>query len=196
MEHPFGSDFRWESLSEEERQAMRAIMHAHLTEPDLSPDVLNHSDQPLQWLQEDGHPIRLAMAVNPNTPAPVLHQIASCGVTSILERVAENPRAHHSTLSALATHSHPDVRAAVAENSNAPLAVIKLLAADEHPDVRYRLAENHNSPAEILQLLAEDHNPYVACRAQRTLVRLQSNNLPADSLLSGSSPVHHGAGDV
>lgn len=186
VEHPFGVDFKWESLNEDEKQAMRA----HLNELSPSAELITKSSE--QANSDEYHHVRLAMAVNPNTPAPVLHQLAQSGIHHILERVAENPRANHATLTLLSQHRHHDVRAAVAKNANTPLEILRTLAADENPDVRYRLAENHYTPTEILYSLVEDHNPYVACRAQKTLTRLQTDNLLSDSSWNFQSPIERG----
>ncbi len=171
MDYEASSDFRWEQLSEQEKQAMRAVMHARLTEP--AHDTIDWLRDAFEAVPEEFHQIRVTMAVNPNTPAPVLHRLARSLHPIVPERVAENPRAHPATLESLAQHPHADVRAAVADNSNTPYHVMQRLASDESPDVRFRLAENHNLPEDILLLLSQDHNPYVACRAQRTLQRMQ-----------------------
>jgi hypothetical protein len=95
---------------------------------------------------------------------------------SILESIATNPNTPCSILRQLVAHSEPDVRAVLADNKSTPLDAIYVLIHDENPDVRYQLAENHNLPIELLQHLAEDENPYVACRAQRTIRRIESEN--------------------
>ncbi len=181
MTNPLGEDFRWEDLSPEQREAMRALMHSRLSEPASVSNLAADQESAAEYCR-----VRLLMAVNPSTPAPVLHQLARIEHHQIQERVAENPRTHADTLALLAAHESPVVRGAVAENSNTAIEVLVKLAADENPDVRYMLAENHNSPAEILAMLSEDVNPYVSCRAQRTLCRLQADNLLTES--SWSSP--------
>lgn len=62
----------------------------------------------------------------------------------------------------------------VAEDANASEEILWLLVEDPHPDVRFCLAENYNIDTAILEALSEDENPYVAHRAQKTLMRLQS----------------------
>lgn len=120
---------------------------------------------------------RWAMAVNPNTPAKILAEIAVDSPSAVLERIAENPRANAETLRRLATEPFPSVRSAVAENLNAPEDVILMLSQDDCADVRYSIAENHNMSQEVLERLADDSNPYVAARAAKTLMRLQEHNL-------------------
>lgn len=121
-----------------------------------------------------------SMALNPNTPAKVLAELAENAPVSVLERIAENPRVSPETLSKLSVHSCSSVRAAVAENTNTYLDILLELMHDECVDVRYSIAENHAMPLGVLQSLQDDENPYVASRARKTLSRLVENK------------VHHG----
>ena len=183
MDEPFNRDFRWESLDEEEKERMRAIMRARLSEPDLAS---KHNGKPRPASEPDSEEfarIRWVMAMNPNTPATVLHELAENGAPALLERIAEHPRAHPGTLTRLANHSTPEVRAAVGDNPNTPIEVLWQLAADESPDVRFSLAENPHTDYEILRHLFADDNPYVAYRAQKTLSRLQSDKLIPDQFI-------------
>lgn len=116
--------------------------------------------------------IRWLLAINPNTPPPVLDHLTREATPSLLERIAENPRTHATTLARLATNADPQVRAAVAENMNTTIKTIWKLVRDENPDVRYRLAESYNVPIAVLKVLAEDEHPYVAHRAQMTALRI------------------------
>ncbi len=116
--------------------------------------------------------IRWLLAINPNTPPPVLEHLTREATPSLLERIAENPRTHATTLARLATYADAQVRAAVAENMNTTIKTIWKLVRDENPDVRYRLAESYNVPIAVLKVLAEDENPYVAHRAQMTALRI------------------------
>jgi hypothetical protein len=96
--------------------------------------------------------------------------------STVLETLATNANTPVSILRKLAYHSEPDIRAALVENRSTPLETIYQLANDQDPDVRYQLAENHHLPIDMLQHLSEDDNPYVACRAQRTIARLEQIN--------------------
>jgi len=116
--------------------------------------------------------IRWLLAINPNTPPPVLEHLTRNAPYSLLERIAENPRTHSTTLARLATHEDAQVRAAVAENMNTSIKTIWKLARDEHPDVRMRVAESYTVPIAVLKVLAEDENPYVAHRSQLTVLRI------------------------
>lgn len=116
--------------------------------------------------------IRWLLAINPNTPPPVLEHLTRNANLQLLERIAENPRTHSTTLARLATHEEPQVRAAVAENINTSIKSIWKLARDPHPDVRLRISESYTVPIAVLRVLAEDENPYVAHRAQITLFRI------------------------
>ena len=118
-----------------------------------------------------------AMALNPNTPAKVLADLAENAPVSVLERIAENPRVSPDTLTKLSVHVCSSVRAAVAENSSTVLDVLLELMHDECVDVRYSIAENHSMPFGILQSLQDDENPYVASRARKTLSRLVENKV-------------------
>ncbi len=62
----------------------------------------------------------------------------------------------------------------VAEDATASDDILWLLVEDPNPDVRFCLAENYNIDAAMLKALSEDDNPYVAHRAQKTLMRMQS----------------------
>jgi hypothetical protein len=116
--------------------------------------------------------IRWLLAINPNTPTPVLEHLANDTSPSMLERIAENPRTSATTLSRLASHVNPQVRAAVAENANLSPKTAWRLAQDGSADVRLRLAESYFAPLEVLRALCSDENPYVQHRAQLTLGRL------------------------
>jgi len=120
---------------------------------------------------------KFAMAVNPNTPAKVLAELAETAPDCVLERIAENPRCSADTLSRLAAHCSASVRVAVAENTNTVLDVLLGLVQDECVDVRYSIAENHSMPFGILESLVDDENPYVSMRARKTLSRLVENNV-------------------
>ncbi|MBS1954972.1 MAG: hypothetical protein JST89_12355 [Cyanobacteria bacterium SZAS-4] len=62
----------------------------------------------------------------------------------------------------------------VAEDATASDDILWLLVEDPNPDVRFCLAENYNIDKAMLEALSEDENPYVAHRAQKTMMRLQS----------------------
>lgn len=116
--------------------------------------------------------IRWLLAINPNTPPPVLDHLTRNAPSPLLERIGEHPRTHSTTLARLAAHSDSQVRASVAENMNASMKTIWNLVRDPSPDVRLRLAESYTVPIAVLRVLAEDENPYVSHRAQATLLRL------------------------
>lgn len=127
-----------------------------------------------QQMQDEAARIRWLLAINPNTPAPVLEHLARDSSFSVVERVAQHPRTHTTTLARLSTHPDVRVRAAVAENFNLTIKTIWRLARDENPDVRLALAESYTVPIAVLRVLSEDSNPYVADRAQRTMRRILS----------------------
>jgi hypothetical protein len=116
--------------------------------------------------------IRWLLAINPNTPTPVLEHLANDSSPTMLERIAENPRSSRATLTRLAAHGNPQVRAAVAENANLSPKTAWRLAKDASADVRMRLAESYFAPLEVLRALCGDENPYVQHRAQTTIGRL------------------------
>jgi hypothetical protein len=122
--------------------------------------------------QEEAERIRWLLAINPNTPPPVLEHLARDAQSRLLERVAENPRTHVTTLARLSMHTDSQVRASVAENPNISLKTTWRLAKDDSPDVRHRMAESYTVPLAVLRVLAEDENPYVSCRAKATIQRI------------------------
>ncbi len=142
-----------------------------LDEPQKQEVSVAESERKLA-LQEEAARIRWLLAVNPNTPAPVLEHLSRDTQTPVLERIGENPRAHVTTLIKLSMHTDAQVRAAVAENTNLSLKTVWRLARDEHADVRMRLAESYTVPLAVLRVLSEDENPYVANRAQLTMSRI------------------------
>lgn len=116
--------------------------------------------------------IRWLLAINPNTPPPVLDHLTRNAPSPLLERIAEHPRAHSTTLARLAVNEDAQVRAAVSENMNTSMKTVWKLVHDSSPDVRLRLAESYTVPLAVLKVLADDENPYVSHRAQRTLLRM------------------------
>ncbi len=78
----------------------------------------------------------------------------------------------------------------VAEEGNASNDILWLLVEDPNPDVRFCLAENYHIDADILRKLSEDDNPYVAHRAQKTLMRLQSPSVKVIDRDFGSAEVN------
>jgi hypothetical protein len=92
----------------------------------------------------------------------------------VLEGISTDPTIPSVVLEQLARHPNADVRAAVSDNRSTPEHVLQMLASDSDPNVRYQLAENPHLPMWVLQGLAEDDHPYVACRAERTLFRVQA----------------------
>ncbi len=123
-------------------------------------------------LQNEAARIRWLLAINPNTPPPVLEHLSRDNHPPLLQRIAENPRAHVTTLIKLSMHSNAEVRASVAENSNLSLKTVWRLARDESPDVRLRMAESYTVPLAVLRVLSEDENPFVAHRAKVTMRRI------------------------
>lgn len=123
-------------------------------------------------LQNEAARIRWLLAINPNTPPPVLEHLSRDNHPPLLQRIAENPRAHVTTLIKLSMHSNAEVRASVAENSNLSLKTVWRLARDESADVRLRMAESYTVPLAVLRVLSEDENPYVAQRAKVTMSRI------------------------
>ncbi len=123
-------------------------------------------------MEREAENIRWLLAINPNTPAPVLDQLAKNESASLLERVAQNPCTHSVTLARLANHENPQVRASVSENGNISLSTTWRLARDPDADVRMRLAESYNIPIAVLKVLSCDENPYVQYRARLTMERI------------------------
>ncbi|MBI4533102.1 MAG: hypothetical protein HY711_04070 [Candidatus Melainabacteria bacterium] len=166
----FAYKFKWECPDKDVHEAFKVLLCAGSSAQrgDSVGEALSQQELGrIQWL----------IAINPNTPPPVLDSLVHTGDPQLLERVAEHQRVSTSTLAKLARNTSPEVRAAVADNLNTSWETLKRLSCDEHPDVRFQLAENHRAPLEILRHLAQDENPYVAYRAQKTLHRLGSHEL-------------------
>jgi hypothetical protein len=94
---------------------------------------------------------------------------------AVLERLATDHRTPADVLDKLAQHPDPDLRSSLSDNKSTPAATVWALAKDADPNVRYQLAENPHLPIELLMTLRDDDHPYVACRAARTISRLQAS---------------------
>ncbi len=174
----FAYSFHWEK-EEHIREALKVL----LCNKDTGETVTTETKEPTKVVKKnrsaerdnaalEAARIRWLLAINPNTPPPVLDHLAHNAPSQLLERVAEHPRAHSVTLTRLANNEDAQVRAAVAENINTSMKTIWKLVRDPSPDVRLRLAESYTVPIAVLKILVEDDNPYVAARAQKTLLRL------------------------
>lgn len=128
--------------------------------------IVRHRDMPMFTLK------KLRLASHPDASPATLKKLSSHKCESVVIRVAENCNTAAEVLESLALHPLTDVRIALAENSNTPIRIVLNLALDESVDVRFSLAENHNVPLAVLRVLCEDENPYVACRARKTMERL------------------------
>lgn len=165
----FAYCFRWECPESQIREALKVLLFNSVAEK-TGPKPVERETK--KAVQEEAARIRWLLAINPNTPPPVLEHLSRDQSATLLERIAENPRTHVTTLARLSTHQHPQVRASVAENPTLSIKTIWRLAKDENPDVRHRLAESYTVPVAVLRVLCEDENPYVAHRARQTMQRI------------------------
>lgn len=115
------------------------------------------------------------IATSSKTAPDVLEALSRTASPMILELIAGNGNCPASLLKRLCKHSSAQVRLAAAENSNTSMETLWQLINDEDADVRFGLAENHRMPELILRALSADDNPYVACRAAKTLERVEAN---------------------
>jgi hypothetical protein len=115
------------------------------------------------------------IATSSKTAPDVLEALSRTASPIILELIAGNGNCPASLLKRLCKHSSAQVRLAAAENSNTNIETLWQLVNDDDLDVRFGLAENHRIPELILRALSEDENPYVACRAAKTLERIEAN---------------------
>jgi hypothetical protein len=115
------------------------------------------------------------IATSTKTAPDVLEALSRTASPMILELIASNSNCPASLLKRLTKHSSAQVRLAAAENNTTNIETLWHLINDEDSDVRFGLAENHRLPELILRALCEDDNPYVACRAAKTLERIESN---------------------
>lgn len=173
----FAYSFHWEEPSRQIKEALKVLLNReseNQTEETvkIAKRKAQTGEKQLNQAALEAARIRYLLAINPNTPPPVLEHLTRNAPVSLLERIAENPRTHSTTLARLATHEEYEVRAAVSENLNTSIKTIWKLARDTHVDVRFRLAECYNVPIAVLKVLAEDENPFVAHRAQATVWRI------------------------
>ncbi len=115
------------------------------------------------------------IATSSKTAPDVLEALSRTASPIILELIAGNGNCPASLLKRLCKHSSAQVRLAAAENNNTNIETLWQLINDDDLDVRFGLAENHRIPELILRALSEDENPYVACRAAKTLERIEAN---------------------
>lgn len=166
----FAYRFRWDYPETQIREALKVLL---CNEVDFQATKrLVEKSESKKSVEAEAARIRWLLAINPNTPPPVLEHLSNDSSTRLLERIAENPRTHTTTLAKLANHDDGQVRAAVAENMNISIKTAWKLARDENADVRVRLAESYHVPVAILRILATDENPYVQQRAYKTLLRM------------------------
>lgn len=167
----FAYRFHWDRPEKQIKEALKVLLCNCATDkPDNQAQSVEKESK--RAAEEEATRIRWLLAINPNTPPPVLEHLANEESLRLLERIAENPRTHSSTLAKLARHNNSQVRAAVAENTNLSIKIVWKLVRDENSDVRYRLAESYTVPIAVLRVLTEDDNPYVAHRAQFTIKRI------------------------
>lgn len=147
-----------------------AAAAAGKTQTSMQDDLANAEKRSV--VNEEVSKIRWLLAINPNTPAPILEHLAKDPHTGLLERIAEHPRTHVTTLLRLSNHEDAQVRAACVENNNLSIKTIWRLARDHSADVRLRMAESYTVPLAVLRVLSEDENPYVANRAAKTIRKM------------------------
>lgn len=174
----FAYSFRWEEPGRQIREALKVLLNREgeaIAEDSVKTAKKRGQSSESQKLSSaalEAAKIRFLLAINPNTPPPVLEHLTRNAPVPLLERIAENPRTHSTTLARLSMHDEPAVRAAVAENLNTSIKTIWKLARDPHCDVRFRVAESYSVPLAVLKVLSEDANPFVAHRAQTTIYRI------------------------
>lgn len=177
----FAYSFQWEEPGRQIKEALKVLLNRESENQGEDTSVkiarkrggqTGEGKQQINSAALEAARIRYLLAINPNTPPPVLEHLTRNAPVSLLERIAENPRTHSTTLARLATHEDYQVRAAVAENLNTSIKTVWKLARDTHADVRFRVAECYCIPLVVLKVLAEDENPFVAYRAQNTVWRI------------------------
>ena len=101
------------------------------------------------------------LAGNPNTPIPILKQLAKDQDADVRGRVAGHPNTPIPVLEQLAKDKEKNVRLSLASHPNTPIPVLKQLAKDKDADVRGRVAELPNAPVPVLEQLAKDKDASV-----------------------------------
>ncbi len=168
----FAYRYHWGVPEKKVREALKVLLFNGLAESPGKAATKALESEKKNAGQDEAARIRWLLAINPNTPPPVLDHLSKYDQAHLLERIAENPRTHVTTLVKLSSHPEPQVRASCAENTNISIKTVWRLARDSSADVRLRLAESYTIPLAVLRVLSEDENPYVAYRAQRTMRRL------------------------
>ena len=111
--------------------------------------------------------VRRNVAMNPNTPADVLTELAKDSHWAVRVSVACNPNTPADVLTKLTKDSDCDVRRYAAGNPNTPVDVLTELAKDSDWYVRLSAAGNPNTPADVLTELAKDSDCIVRRNAAR-----------------------------
>jgi len=128
--------------------------------------------------------VRVCIALNLDTPLPVLEKLASDTVVHVRDLVARNAKTPRTVLEKMAADSDSYVRATVAYNSNTPSHVLEKLAADPRKNVRVGVALNDNTSSHVLEKLAADRVAVIRTEATRALKRRMSSS---DASLTASS---------
>ena len=99
---------------------------------------------------------KIKLAENENTSANVLEKLSNDENKSVRLAVAMNPNTPTATLDALARDDdRDDIRLAVAGNPNTSEVTLEALAKDEYEAVRLAVAENPSTPADVLDELVK-----------------------------------------
>jgi hypothetical protein len=168
----FAYRYNWGYPEKQVREALKVLLFNSTAESQIKTEPKPQDKQKKIGVNEEAARIRWLLAINPNTPPPVLDHLIKYGHGPLLERIADNPRTHATTLIKLSSHNESQVRASLAENNNISMKTMWRLARDPSPDVRFRLAESYTVPLAVLRVLSEDENPYVSYRAQKTIRRM------------------------
>jgi len=134
---------------------------AHLTRSDrieLACSEFTPIETLIKLSQDKSLQVRMAVALNPNTPEDVLRKLAKSKEFGIFvwKAVAENPNTPVDVLILLAQNEDWRVREEVAWNKNTPAEVLKKLANDTSWGVRHTVTMNPNTPEDVLRKLAKE----------------------------------------
>jgi len=158
-------------------EAMKKLVTVWLANPKEIPHLPTAIKEQLGLSNEDLVQVAWLLAINPNTPPSVLADLCNEASPQILERIAENQSTWPETLSVLSYQALAEIRIATASNPHTPLASIMVLVNDDNPDIRFSMAENPNIPKEALEILSHNNNPYIQMRAEKTLKRLELEDI-------------------
>lgn len=128
------------------------------------------SEQTLRFLAADSDDTgrRIIAAAHPDTPAPVLADLAGDAEEEVRRAVAQNPRCPADVLSTFAGAESMRIRCAVAAHADCPPRPMAVLAHDSEEEVRIELAQNPSTTVDVIAVLLADTDEVCSHALQNT----------------------------